>query len=254
MRAVENAALNSTDGGRPGFVSTQWGLLLAAAKDTGDDRSVREAWETLYRVYCYPVYAFIRRRGHARPAAQDLTQDFFVHLVEKNTLTRLDQNRGRFRTFLLGAVEYFLADAARRASAHKRGGGTWPVFLDDADAAESGYQLSAPAWETPERLFDARWAAALLGAVFARLREEMARAGKGRLFEALKDYVVGAEDASYHQTAAALGISLPALKSVVHRLRVRYGTLLREEVARTVAGPGEVEEEVQHLRAVLRTG
>ena len=251
---VANAILTSTAGGQPGFLSTQWGLLLAAAEANRSavPSPAQEAWAELYRTYCYPVYAFIRRRGHDRPRAQDLTQDFFVHLLEKGTLGRADPNKGRFRTFLLGALEVFLIDTARREGARKRGGNRRFVFLDDPDAAEKAYQLAAPAWETPEKLFDARWAATLLGAVFTRLRAEMARAGKERLFEALQDYVVGAEDASYQQTAEALGLSLPALKTQIHRLRIRYGTLLREEVGRTVAHPGELEEEVRHLRSALR--
>ncbi len=248
-----NAALNSSAGGRPDFVSTQWSLLLAAAEDR-DQAAAQAAWQDLYQTYCYPVYAFIRRRGYPRPAAQDLTQGFFVHLLEKGTLSRADRDKGRFRTFLLGALEYFLTDAVRREHAAKRGGGLRPVFLDDAEAAENQYQLAAPACESPEKLFDARWAAALLAAVFARLREEMARAGKEHLFVALQDYVVGAEDASYQETADRLALSLPMLKSSIHRLRLRYGALLREEVARTVARPGDVEEEIRHLRDALRGG
>ena len=249
---MARASLNSTAGGRAGFVSTQWNLLLAAADRPGDDAAVRAAWEGLYRVYCYPVYAFIRRRRYPRPAAQDLTQDFFVHLVAKGTLSRVDPGKGRFRAFLLGALEHFLADAARREHARKRGGGGRFVFLDDLDTAEHDYTLAAPAWTTPERLFDARWAAAVLGLVFRRLREEMARGGKEQLFEALQDYVVGAEEAPLQHTADALGLTLSALKSSLHRLRTRYGTLLREEVARTVASPADAEAEMRHLRTALR--
>ena len=247
---MRNGPLNSTAGGQPGFASTQWGLLLAA--DHGAD--TQSAWEDLYRTYCYPVYAFIRRRGHPRSAAQDLTHDFFVHLIEKGTLSRADPNKGRFRTFLLGALEYFLADDARRLGRSKRGGGSHTIFLDDPDAAESEYQLTAPAGETPERVYEMRWVAVLLGAVFTRLREEMTAAGKARLFEALKDFIVGDEDLSYQRVADNLGISLPALKSSIHRLRGRYGILLREEIARTVADFGSVEEELRHLRAALRAG
>ena len=212
------------------------------------------AWEDLYRSYCHPVYAFIRRRGHPRPEAQDLTQDFFLRLMETDTLRRADPNKGRFRSFLLGALGHFLIDAARREGAHKRGGDRQFVFLDDPDAAENDYQLAAPASQSPERLFEARWAAMLINATFARLREEMIASKRGEVFEALKDYVAGAEDASYQQTADALGYTLPAFKSAVHRLRARYGVLLREEVARTVADPGDVEAEVGDLRAALRPG
>ncbi len=212
----------------------------------------RAAWEELYRGYCYPVYAFIRRHGQARAQAQDLTQDFFVYLMETETLRRADASKGHFRTFLLCALECFLVDQVRREGARKRGGGCHHVFLDDADGAENDYQLAAPASQTPERLFEARWAAALVKAAFTRLRGEMVAGGKERIFEALKDYLTGEEDASYQQTADRLGLSLSALKSAIQRLRLRYGALLREEVARTVADPGDVEAEVHHLRAVLR--
>ena len=251
---MANEALNSTSGCRPGFVSTRWSLLLAVAERsrTEADHHAQEAWAELYRAYCYPVYAFIRRRGHPRPEAQDLTQDFFVHLLERGTLSRADPHKGRFRTFLLGALEYFLAEAARKAGAHKRGGRCRFVFLDDPDVAEQQYQLTAPAWKTPERLFDARWGAALLDVVFARLREEMTQAGKRSLFEALQSYVAGTEDASYQETADALGLSLSNLKSHIHRLRGRYGALLREEVGRTVADPADAEEELRHLSLAMR--
>ena len=250
---MRNVILNSSAGGQAGFASTQWGLLLAAGGiDDASTQQARAAWESLYRIYCYPVYAFIRRRGHPRPKAQDLTQDFFVHLIERGTLGRVGRGRGRFRTFLLAALGYFLADVARRESARKHGGGGCFVFLDDPDTAEREYLLATPAWQTPERLFEARWAAALIGATFAPQRAEMVGAGKGDAFEVLKDYVSGAEDASYQQTADALGLSLGALKSTIHRLRQRYAELVREEVARTVADPTEVEAEVGHLRDALR--
>ncbi len=258
LPAVKNAPLNSTAGGNAVFASTQWGQLVEAAEVGGADHnpagsSAWDAWEDLYRDYCYPIYCFIRRRGHARADAQDLTQDFFVHLVEKGTLRRADPQKGRFRTFLLGVLEYFLTDAARRARTRKRGGDRQFVFLDDTETAENEYQLAAPGSQTPAQLFDTRWAAALIDTVFARLREEMAASGKAKLFEALKDYVAGAEDTSYQETAARLALTSAALNSAIHRLRGRYRALLREEVARTVANPGEVEAELAHLCAALRT-
>lgn len=248
---MRNAALNTTAGGKAAFASTQWGILQAAAeREHADGR--REAWEDLYRIYCYPVYAFIRRWGRSRPEAQDLTQDFFVHLVEKDTLSRADARKGQFRTFLLGALEYFLLDAERREGARKRGGGCQFVFLDDPDAAEQDYQLAAAASQTPERLFEARWATALVDAAYTRMREEMAAAAKSALFQALSGYVVGEEQSPYQATADALGLSLPALKSTIHRLRSRYLILLREEVARTVSARDEVDAELRHLRAALQ--
>jgi DNA-directed RNA polymerase specialized sigma24 family protein len=245
-----DARLDSTAGGRPNFSTTQWGLVATASIEGGAE--ARKALEELYRLYCYPVYAFIRRRGYNRHDAQDLTQDFFVHLLDKGTLGRADPQRGRFRSFLLGALDHFLAHAAERARAGKRGGGSQLVFLDD-DTAEDRYQLAAPEGMTAERLFDARWAAALVESTFARLRGEMDSEGKGQLFEALQGFLLGHEDASYQQVADSLRMSLGGLKTAIHRLRGRYRALLREEVARTVAAPAEVDEELRYLRTALRS-
>jgi DNA-directed RNA polymerase specialized sigma24 family protein len=244
-----DATLDSAAGGRPNFPTTQWGLVVAAsARGAGEARA---ALEELYRLYCYPVYAFIRRRGHGRQDAQDLTQDFFVHLLEKGTLARADPKRGRFRSFLLGALDYFLAHAAERARAAKRGGGCQWVFLDD-DTAEDRYQLAAPEGMTAEKVFEARWAAVIVESAFARLRSELESEGKGHLFEALQGFLLGREDASYQQVADTLSLSLGALKTAIHRLRGRYRVLLREEVARTLATPEEVDEELRYLRIALR--
>jgi DNA-directed RNA polymerase specialized sigma24 family protein len=224
---------------------------VAAASAEGAAEA-RAALEELYRLYCYPVYAFIRRRGYSRQDAQDLTQDFFVHLLEKGTLARADPQRGRFRSFLLGALGHFLANADERASAGKRGGGCRWVFLDD-DSAEDRYQLAAPEGLTAEKLFEARWAAALVEATLARLRGELESEGKGDFFEKLQGFLLGREEASYQQVANALNLSLGALKTAIHRMRGRYRALLREEVARTVAAPAEVDEELRYLRAALRS-
>jgi DNA-directed RNA polymerase specialized sigma24 family protein len=244
-----DATLDSTAGGRPNFRTTQWGLVIAASAE--DAEEARTALEELYRLYCYPVYSFIRRRGHGRQDAQDLTQDFFVHLLEKGSLGRADSQRGRFRSFLLGALDHFLAHAAERARAGKRGGGCQCMFLDD-DAAEDRYQLAAPEGMTAEKVFDARWAATLVEATFARLRRELESEGKGELFKALQGFLVGEKDASYQEVGDALSLSLEALKTTIHRFRNRYRALLREEIARTVATPGEIDEEFRYLRAALR--
>ena len=244
-----DAALDSTAGGRPNFLTTHWGLVSAASAE--DAVEARTALEELYRLYCYPVYAFIRRSGHSGHDAQDLTQDFFVHLLEKGTLARADPQRGRFRSFLLGALDYFLAHAAERARAGKRGGSCQWVLLDD-EAAENSYQLAAPEGMTAEKIFDARWAAALFEATFARLRGELQSEGKGHLFEALQGFLLGREGASYQQVADTLSLSLGGLKTIIHRLRGRFRALLREEVARTVATPTEIDEELRYLRAALR--
>jgi DNA-directed RNA polymerase specialized sigma24 family protein len=243
-----DALLDSTAGGRPKFLTTQWELLVAAS--SAGAAEARAAMEEVYRLYCYPVYAFIRRRGHTRYDAQDLTQDFFVHLLEKGILAQADSHRGRFRNFLLGSLEHFLAHAAERAGAGKRGGGCQWVYLDD-DAAEDRYQLAAPDGMTAEKLFEARWAAALVETTLVRLRCEMESEGKGNLFEALKGFLMGRDDSSYQRVANTLNLSLAALKTAIHRLRGRYRALLREEVARTVATPAEVDEELRYLRAAL---
>jgi RNA polymerase sigma-70 factor (ECF subfamily) len=242
-----DAALDSTAAGRPNFLTTQWGLVAIASAEGAAE--ARVALDGLYRVYCYPVYAFIRRRGYGRQDAQDLTQDFFVHLLEKSTLGRANPQRGRFRSFLLGALDHFLAHAAERACARKRGGDCQFVYLDD-DAAENCYQLAAQM--TAEKIFETRWAAALIEAALVRLRGELQAAGKRRLFDAVQGFLLGGEDASYQQVADRLGLSVGAIKTTIHRMRSRYRALLREEVTRTVTTPAEVEEELRCLRAALR--
>lgn len=211
----------------------------------------RMALEGLYRTYCYPVYAFIRRRGYGRQDAQDLTQDFFVHVLEKGMLGRADPQRGRFRSFLLGALDHFLAHAAERARARKRGGGCHLVSLDE-DAAEARYQLAAPDGMTAEKVFEARWAATLIETALQRLRAEMEAESKGRLFDTLQCFLLGGKETSYQEAAEALSMSLGALKTAIHRLRNRYGALLREEVARTVSRPEQINEELRCLRNALR--
>jgi RNA polymerase sigma factor (sigma-70 family) len=244
---VVDAALDSTAVRRPNFLTTQWGLVTTASEEGASE--ARVALGELYRVYCHPVYAFIRRRGYGRQDAQDLTQDFFVYLLEKSALGRADPQRGRFRSFLLGTLDHFLAHAAERARTLKRGGDCQFVYLDD-DTAENRYQLAARM--TAEKIFEARWAAALIEAALARLRVELQASGKGRLFEVLQNFLLSGEDASYQQVANRLGLSLGAVKTAIHRMRSRYRALLREEVGRTVATPAEVEDELRCLRAALR--
>jgi RNA polymerase sigma factor (sigma-70 family) len=244
-----DAKLDSTGGQRPNFVATQWGLVTDASAQGSAE--ARAALEELYRLYCYPVYAFIRRRGSSHQDAQDLTQDFFVHLLEKGTLGRADPQRGRFRSFLLGALDYFLAHAAERARAAKRGGSCQWVFLDDDDSEER-YKLPAHEEMPAEKVFEARWAATLVEAAFVRLRAELEAEGKGDLFEKMRGFLFGGEKVSYQEVADALSLSLGAVKTSIHRLRGRYRALLREEVARTVARPEEIDEELRHLRAALR--
>ena len=238
--------LDSTASGRPSFLTTQWGLITASAQGSAEARA---ALEGLYRAYCHPVYTFIRRRGYSRPDAQDLTQDFFIHLLEKGMLSRADPQRGRFRSFLLGALDHFLAHAAERAAACKRGGGREMVFLDD-ETAETQYQLAAPEGLTAESLFDARWALTLLGYALERLARQYALGHKEAVFESLKGFVAlgtSSPESSYEKAAQTLGVGVGTVKTLIYRLRKQYLALVREEVARTVADPDEVEGELRAL-------
>ena len=232
------------------FATTRW-TLVAAAQGAGTPEA-QAALADLCRLYWYPLYAYVRRRGHDHHQAQDLTQAFFARLLEKNDLTAADQTRGRFRSFLLTACQHFLLNQLDHDTARKRGGGKAHVPLDFAGA--DGRYAAEPAHDdTPERLFDRRWALELLDQALAELRQEYAAAGeaKQRLFEALSPVVGGEAEASYTQVGEKLGMSEGAVKVAAHRLRKRCRELLREAVAQTVADPAEVDEELRHLLAAV---
>jgi RNA polymerase sigma factor (sigma-70 family) len=237
--------LSSTTGERIQFETTQWSLVSAA----GQDEERRDALEGLYRTYCSPVYSFVRRRGYIRQDAQDLTQDFFIHLVEKNAFRRADPNRGKFRTFLLGSLEFFIQHVSRRARAEKRGGQAKVVFLDD-ESAEASYQLADPGL-TAQQVFDARWAGTLIEGAVTHLKSEMERAGKRALFDQLLGFVVGGEESSYFEVAQRAGLTPAATKAAIYRLRERYRELLRAEVARTVTSSADFDDEIHTLRTSL---
>jgi RNA polymerase sigma-70 factor (ECF subfamily) len=239
-------------GGSPErFRTTRWSLVLAARDRTSPE--ARLALQELCEAYWYPLYAFIRRHGHLAEEAQDLTQEFFVRLLEKDFLALADQSRGKFRSFLMAACQHFLANERDRAQARKRGGGR--EFLSiDARAGESRY-LAEPAHDlTAERLFERRWALMLLQHVLGRLREEFRQAGKGEQFEELKVFLTGEKSAGqYTQAAEAVRATPGAVRVAVHRLRRRYRELLREEIARTVNDPGQIEAEIRDLMTALAT-
>ena len=241
---------SSEVGGRHAtFVTTHWSVVLTARRS--DTTRAQAALARLCQAYWYPLYAYVRRRGYQAPDAQDLTQEFFARLLEQNWLAQADRERGRFRTFLLAALSHFLANEWDKARALKRGGGVQIVPLQ-LDTAETRYGQEPADPLTPEQCFERRWALALLEEVLNRLREEHAAAGTREMFDALKPCLVGDRQAQpYAALAAQLGMTEGAVKVAVHRLRQRYRQLLREEIANTVAMPGEVDEEMHHLFNVL---
>jgi RNA polymerase sigma factor (sigma-70 family) len=231
------------------FVTTHWSLVLAAGKGTGAD--AQEALASLCQTYWYPLYAYVRRQGHQPDDAQDLTQAFFARLLEKHYLQSADPERGRFRSFLLTAFKRFLSKEHDRERTKRRGGGMKLLPLD-FEAGERRYSLEPAHEVTAERIYEQRWALTLLDQVFARLRDEFNQAGKQKEFNCLKVYLTGEAGApSYQEVAAELEMSEGAVKVAVHRLRRRYRDLVREEIAQTVAGPEDVDEELRHLFAAL---
>jgi DNA-directed RNA polymerase specialized sigma24 family protein len=230
------------------FATTHWSLVLAA-RDRAEP-GADAALASLCSLYWYPLYAFVRHRGHGADAALDLTQEFFGRLLEKDFLAAVDRGKGKFRSFLLAACNHFLANERDRACAQKRGGGKPVLSLDAADA--EGRYVSEPADDlTPERLFERRWALALLQQVMARLRGEFEAKGKGRVFDRLRNFLIGEKGVGYRKAGQELGLSESAVKVQVHRLRERYRELLHEEIGRTVGSPEEIEEEVRALFAAL---
>lgn len=227
------------------FATTRWSLVAAAA-DT-DEASRRAALEELCEGYWYPVYAFVRSRAANQEDAQDLTQAFFARALEKGTLAKADRSRGRFRTFLRTAIANFLLDEQAKANAAKRGGGA-PTLSIDFEAGESRYLLEPSHEMTPERVYDRRWAMALIERTLATLEEEWRDSGRSEAFDALKETLPGAAETDVYAAAAAkLGISEAAAKQAAYRLRRRYRELFREEVRRTVADDAEIDDEIARL-------
>jgi RNA polymerase sigma-70 factor (ECF subfamily) len=225
---------------------TRWTVVLAAAgEQSGTQR--RRALEELAQIYWFPLYAYIRRQGHNAPEAEDLTQEFFTRLLEKKSLTAVDRDKGKFRSFLLASVKNFLANEWDKSQSQKRGGGQPLVALDAMDA-ETRYALEPADDLTPERLFERRWALALLDQVMARLRQEYLDRDIGQVFEVLKGCLgAAARTQDKAELARRLGMSEGATRVAVHRLRKRYRELLRDEISQTVAAAELVDEEIRHL-------
>lgn len=230
------------------FSTTHWSVVAAAGSDLA---GAAGALEQLCGKYWYPIYAFIRRRGSDHHQAEDLTQAFFAHLLEKETLRKADRNKGKFRTFLLAALTNFLANEWDKRQALKRGGQRQILSLNET-VAEELYRQDAVETVTPETLFERRWALALLEQALARLKQEYAEAGKAELFANLEPGLSGAPGPGwYAECAGRLGMTQNAVRVALHRLRRRFGESLREEIAPTVGGAAEVEDEILHLFAAF---
>jgi len=246
---MDEKAQGVRGGGGGRFATTHWSLVLAA-RDGKDERS-QEALATLCGDYWQPLYAFARRRGSSPEEAQDLTQSFFAHLLEKDSIGRVDPARGRFRSFLLASFKHFLSDQRQRDHAQKRGGGRPPIPIS-VETAEGGYTLEPSHDLTPERIYERRWALTLMERALTRLEQRHARSGKTDQFEKLKVFLSGeSRPVPYAEVARQLGISEVAVKVTVHRLRKRFRDALRDEIVQTVASEEQVEAELRALHAAL---
>jgi DNA-directed RNA polymerase specialized sigma24 family protein len=233
----------------PVFLTTHWSVVLSARRK--DSPQSAAALETLCRTYWYPLYAFVRRQGHSPPDSQDLTQGFFARLLEKDYLKAAAQEKGRFRTFLIVALKRFLANEWDHARAQKRGGGQVVLSLD-TELAEQRYQVEPVEGSTAEKVFERRWALTLLDRTMARLRDEFSAGGKREDFDRLKMCLTADRgEISYAEMAKSLAMTEGAARVAVHRLRKRFRDIFREEIAHTVAGPEEIEDEVRYLMGVL---
>lgn len=246
--AADQSHLRGDVSHAPVFVTTHWSVVLTAGRS---DTRAQAALEHLCRVYWYPIYHFVRRQGHSVHDAQDLTQEFFARLLEKNWIANADQSRGRFRSFLLLVLKRFLTAEWRRANVQKRAGNrSWlPLPLD---TGETRYTSEPADNHTPEQAFEKQWALTILETALRQLRSDYEQDGKVRLFESLKPCLTGGRESQpYAALAATLEMSEGAIKVAVHRLRERFRERLKAEIAHTVASPGDVGDEMRHLLRVL---
>jgi RNA polymerase sigma factor (sigma-70 family) len=252
---VTPEAVTDARGNPNQFATTRWSVVVSCADSGGNEQKAREALAQLCQTYWRPVFAFICRRGHSVPDAQDLTQDFFVMVLKGQLLQRADPDRGRFRSLLLKALQDFLASAHDKRRAEKRGGGAQFVSWDEW-IAEMPSQLAISAdqagtWPA-ERIFDVRWAATAAEHALRQLGEECENRGRRRVFDVLSDYLAAErQDVSYQKLSKTLGVPESSVKRLIHELRVRYRDLLRVEVAQTVEKPQDVDDELRYLCAAL---
>jgi RNA polymerase sigma factor (sigma-70 family) len=236
------------------FVTTRWSLIRQRYAPEGGG-AVNAALAQLCQIYWRPIFTYIYRRGHSAPDAQDLTQDFFLMLLEGNLLQSADPKRGRFRSLLLKSLQNFLIDAAVKRRRHKRGGGvqfvSWEKWMADAPT-QLAIPLATLESSPPEALFDAGWAAAIAEEALRRLRMECESKGRRRVYEALHKYLTTERaEICYQDLSRILGVPEPTVKSLLHHFRTRYRSLLREEVAKTVESPAKVDDEIRYLCATL---
>jgi RNA polymerase sigma factor (sigma-70 family) len=254
---VNGTAGERGENGPREFVTTRWSVILSAA-DGNKEQNAREALAELCRTYWRPVFSFVCRRGYSTEDAQDLTQDFFVTILEDDWLQRADQRRGRFRSLLLRSLQNFLINAAEKAHARKRGGDvefiSWDVWESELTSRPSIPDQARDSLP-PERLFDLNWATTVVEHALQRLREECESKGKLWLFQALSSHLTDERDElSYTDLSAELGMAETAVKKQLHNMRQRYRSLLRDEVSQTVEDPADVEDEIRYLCASLSTG
>jgi len=237
------------------FLTTRWSIVLSCADSGTDEKKAQAALAELCKIYWRPVFAFICRQGHSVPDAQDLTQDFFAKVIKGRLLQGADRNRGRFRSLLLTALQRFLHDEVDKRHAHKRGGDlrfvSWDDWMTEAPSHLSIPELESDKW-SPERVFDVRWAATVVERALRRLGDECEKRGRRRVFDVLSSCLAAErQDVSYATLARILGLRETAVKPLVHRMRDRYRALLREEVAQTVGGANEIDDELRYLCAAL---
>ena len=242
---------SSPAGGANRFYTTRWSVVLLSAQSQAP--GCKEAFAELCRLYWYPLYGFIRHRGYSPEDAQDLAQGFILHLIERKTLSRVDRSKGKFRSFLLASLQNYLSNEAERARCVKRGGKAEIIYLD-IEGAEDRYGMEPVEALTPGKIFDARWAMALLGEAMNRLNREHLAQGKTTTFEALKvflDPINSKELPTYEDVADRLKISVGSVKTLIHRLRKQYTAFVREEISRTISDSADVDAELHELCEAL---
>ena len=234
--------------GGAAFTTTHWSVVLEAQ---GESPAAQEALEKLCRIYWRPIFAFLRRQGIAPAEAEDITQGFFAELLERRSLSAVRKEKGRLRSFLLGGLKYFVANEDRRAMAIKRGKGQRPIPLEELRAGER-FEMEPADPMTPDQIYERRWALTVLERVLSRLKEEYFAADNAALFDSLKELLPDEPGSlSQAEIATRLGMTENAVRQAFYRFRQRYQSLLREEIAHTVATPGDIEDELRHLISIL---